>query len=111
MPISIKIKKGKNTRVNISSSIKDPKRFIDWICELSNITMMPCDTLTISWDVTVYLSCDDAILDVKPIKVEQTFRPEKEMVVNFARFVHFKNKSRIYIYQEMPKVSFPDENK
>jgi hypothetical protein len=108
MGLCIKIrKKGKHTDVNLASSIKDPKRYIDWISELQGITMGASDSLTVSWDIAVYLSCNGKTLDFKPIRISQTFLPKKELNVKFVRFVHYKNKSKIYIYQTMPKVGFP----
>jgi hypothetical protein len=108
MGIGIKFKRaGNNTTLNLASSIKDPKRYIDWICELQGITMGASDSLTVSWNITVYLSCNGKTLDSKPIQISQTFFPKKNINVKFVRFVHYKNKSKIYIYNKMPKVGFP----
>jgi hypothetical protein len=110
MPFDIEIKrKGVNTYANIKASIENPKVFIDWISEFAGIVLTSADTLTISWNVNVYLSVNDNIKDTKSIQIRKTFTPKDDITVRFARLVHYKNKSRIYVYEKLPKLKFPEE--
>ena len=111
MPLNIKIKKANsNKTVDIDATIVDAKAYIDWISELDGIKMHINDTLTLSWNVSCHLSIDRDLKDVKEIKISQTFEPKKDINVRFARLVHYKNKSRIYVYEKLPKLSFPEDD-
>jgi hypothetical protein len=108
MPFTVEIERvNQNVNVNVRPSLTDPKVYIDWVCQFNGICMHPEDTLTISWDVTVYFYEDGNFMNSKPITIRETFKFEKPTIVNFARLVHYKNKSRIYTYEELPKLAFP----
>ena len=117
MGFNIELKRiGRHKEAKIKAEIKNPKTYLDWICEIAEFEMTPKDTLTISWDVSVfYIITDDltgsASSDTKQIYVKEKFVPKENMIVRYARLVHFKNKSKIYVYEKLPELSFPDEDK
>jgi hypothetical protein len=93
----------KERRLNVLTTIDNPKVYIEWIVKFS---AMPCcvgDTLTITWNVQVGLYEGIKRLDKKLIKFEVKHEFKKNEVVNYAHLIYSASRKEIKIYQDLPK--------
>lgn len=82
--------------------------YVDWVVEFEPITLLPGESLEMTWNVMMYAYTNGVETDAKPFKKTQTFRAGETQTMVYSRFTMVGDEAKVRAYEELP--ALPDIN-
>jgi len=99
--IVVKSKEGKEVK---EIKFVSPCKILDHVMEITLVNLNKGDILQVRWNIKAEIYHNDVSADKKDLKFEASFVAKNSVSFKFVRLVRYKDKAKIFVYKELPKV-------